>query len=434
MSTLVIQTAGISKRYRRGLQAAGGLRHALEDFLRSPVSTLRRKKKESFWALKDISLEVREGEVLGLIGRNGAGKTTLLKILSRITKPTTGWAEIHGRVGSLLEVGTGFHPELTGRENTYLSGAILGMVKSEITRKFDEIVAFAELEKFIDTPVKHYSSGMYVRLAFAVAAHLEPEILFVDEVLAVGDAAFQKKCLGKMSEVTRQGRTILFVSHNVAAVTRLCNRCILLESGRVLKDGATHEVMNAYLRSELATGAVREWNLEGAPGDCVVRLRAVRVHKVDGTVSEAFDIRQPIGIDVVFDVLEGGRDLTPNLHVFDQQGVNVFISHDVDPNWRRRPRPEGRYISTAWIPGNFLSEGSFLVGAAITTLAPTNVRLYERDAVAFQVIDSTDGDSARGDYAGPLPGVVRPLLKWETKYESSPTHHVAHFSVKEPWR
>jgi lipopolysaccharide transport system ATP-binding protein len=177
---------------------------------------------------------------------------------------------------------------------------------------------------------------------------------------------------------------------------------------------------------------MREWNATDAPGDNIVRLRCVRVRSIQGTVSETFDIRQPVGIDVVFDVLEGGRDLTPNLHVFDEQGINVFITHDVDPTWRHRPRPEGRYISTAWIPGNFLSEGSFLVGAAITTLAPVNVRLYERDTVAFQVVDSTDGDSARGDYAGALPGVVRPLLKWETRYEASPTHDATHFYIKRP--
>src|SRR5450755_1597888 len=328
MNRAVIIGEGLGKSYRRGLDQSYGLRHSLDRFLRSPMSALRRQKQETFWALKDVFLEVREGEVLGLIGRNGAGKTTLLKILSRITKPTTGWAEIRGRVGSLLEVGTGFHPELTGRENTFLSGAILGMGKSEIKRKFDEIVAFAELEQFIDTPVKHYSSGMYVRLAFAVAAHLEPEILFVDEVLAVGDAAFQKKCLGKMGEVAREGRTILFVSHSMPAVTRLCNRCVLLQSGMVLKDGSTHDVMNAYLRSELATSAAREWNLADAPGDSMVRLRAVRVCKVDGTVSEAFDIRQPIGINVVFDVLQGGHLLAPNIHLFDQEGINLFITID----------------------------------------------------------------------------------------------------------
>jgi len=418
MTDAVIRVEGIGKRYRVGQRQSY---RALRDVLAGAFRRNGKRASTGFiWAVRDVSFEVKQGEVVGLIGRNGAGKSTLLKLLARITRPTVGHAELHGRIGSLLEVGTGFHPELTGRENIFLSGAILGMSQAEIRRKFDEIVAFSEVERFIDTPLKHYSSGMGMRLAFAVAAHLEPEILLVDEVLSVGDAAFQKKCLGKMGEVAKAGRTIIFVSHNVTAVTRLCSRCILLHAGAILASGATHDVMNTYLRSELATSAAREWNPADAPGDSVVRLRAVRVRKVDGTVAEAFDIRQPIGIDVVFDVLEGGKDLTPNLHVFDQQGVNVFISHDVDPAWRHRPRPEGRYISTAWIPGNFLSEGYFVVGAAITTMAPQNVRLYERDAVAFQVVDSTDGDSARGDYAGHLPGVVRPLLRWETSYEASP--------------
>src|SRR6202158_1687488 len=247
----VIQTEGLGKRYRRGVHVDAGLRHALERFVRSPLGSLRGARPETFWALKDVSLEVHEGEVLGLIGRNGAGKTTLLKILSRITRPTTGWAEIHGRVGSLLEVGTGFHSELTGRENTFLSGAILGMSRREITRKFDEIVAFAELEKFIDTPVKHYSSGMYVRLAFAVAAHLEPEILLVDEVLAVGDINFQKKCLGKMGDVARAGRTIVLVSHSMAAINALCSRCIILDKGSIEFDGPTEEATPRYYAQSL---------------------------------------------------------------------------------------------------------------------------------------------------------------------------------------
>src|SRR3984893_17612792 len=238
MNTAVIQTEGLGKRYRRGVMASRGmLRDTLTNFARAPLAALRRPQHETFWALEDVSLEVNEGEVLGLIGRNGAGKTTLLKILSRITRPTTGWAEIRGRVRSLLEVGTGFHPELTGRENAYLSGSILGMRKSEIDRKFDEIVAFAEIDKFIDTPVKRYSSGMYVRLAFAVAAHLEPEILLVDEVLAVGDINFQKKCLGKMGDVARAGRTIILVSHNMTALRRMCTRAIWLEGGRSLATG-----------------------------------------------------------------------------------------------------------------------------------------------------------------------------------------------------
>jgi len=246
MSTAVIHGEGLGKEYRRGMMAELGLRHALERVVKSPLRALRQKKEETFWALKDVSLEVHEGEVLGLIGRNGAGKTTLLKILSRITRPTEGFAEIHGRVGSLLEVGTGFHPELTGRENTFLSGAILGMSKSEIEKKFDAIVAFAELEKFIDTPVKHYSSGMYVRLAFAVAAHLEPEILLVDEVLAVGDINFQKKCLGKMGDVAKAGRTVVLVSHQLNQIRRLCHRVVWIDDGSIRQNGNTHEVVSAY--------------------------------------------------------------------------------------------------------------------------------------------------------------------------------------------
>jgi lipopolysaccharide transport system ATP-binding protein len=276
--TPVIHAESLGKKYRRGLQVDTGLRHSLDAFLRSPISFLRRKKEETFWALKDVSLDVREGEVLGLIGRNGAGKTTLLKILSRITRPTTGWAEIHGRVGSLLEVGTGFHPELTGRENTFLSGAILGMTRREIIRKFDEIVAFAELEKFIDTPVKHYSSGMYVRLAFAVAAHLEPEILLVDEVLAVGDINFQKKCLGKMGDVARAGRTVVLVSHQLNQIRRLAQRVVWIDDGAIRRDGPTHEVVSAYesamtsgdrssglVRNSAAAAQFLRWEIVGAP-------------------------------------------------------------------------------------------------------------------------------------------------------------------------
>ena len=258
MSTALITAENLSKRYQRGMAATSSLlRDSLALALRSPLQWVRRSRKETFWALKEVSLEVHEGEVLGLIGRNGSGKTTLLKILSRITRPTEGWAEIHGRVGSLLEVGTGFHPELTGRENTYLSGAILGMGKQEITRKFDEIVCFAELEKFIDTPVKHYSSGMYVRLAFAVAAHLEPEILLVDEVLAVGDIRFQKKCLGKMGDVARAGRTVILVSHQLNQIRRLCQRVVWLDGGILRQMGATAELVSAY-EEDMTSGSVED--------------------------------------------------------------------------------------------------------------------------------------------------------------------------------
>ena len=281
MTAAVIHGEGLGKEYRRGLQVDAGLRHSLEAILRSPLSVFRRPKDEMFWALKDVSLEVREGEVLGLIGRNGAGKTTLLKILSRITRPTTGWAEIHGRVGSLLEVGTGFHPELTGRENTFLSGAILGMGKAEIARKFDEIVAFAELEKFIDTPVKHYSSGMYVRLAFAVAAHLEPEILLVDEVLAVGDINFQKKCLGKMGDVARAGRTVVLVSHSMGAINTLCSRCIIMDKGGIEFDGATPEATNRYYAESLSLIDGSDLSQRPREGNGKARFKTVTIRPLD---------------------------------------------------------------------------------------------------------------------------------------------------------
>jgi lipopolysaccharide transport system ATP-binding protein len=242
----------------------------------------------------------------------------------------------------------------------------------------------------------------------------------VDEVLAVGDAQFQKKCLGKMEDVSHEGRTILFVSHNAAAVARLCSRCVLLQSGAVAKDGPTHEVMSAYLRSGLAVTSMREWNLADAPGDQIVRLRCVRVRSTQGRVSETFDIRQPVGIDLIFDVLEPGQILAPNVHLFNEEGVNIFVVIDQDSTWRGQPRPVGRYTSTVWIPGNFLAEGHLTVRAAITTLATMNVHFDEPDVAAFQMIDSLDGDSARADYAGHLPGVVRPLLKWETTYEQRP--------------
>jgi ABC-type polysaccharide/polyol phosphate transport system ATPase subunit len=280
MPNIAIDAENLSKRYQRGMVGSSGLlRDSLASLMRSPLQFFRGTRQETFWALKDVSLEVHEGEVLGLIGRNGSGKTTLLKILSRITRPTEGWAEIRGRVGSLLEVGTGFHPELTGRENAYLSGAILGMSKEEITGKFDEIVSFAELETFIDTPVKHYSSGMYVRLAFAVAAHLEPEILLVDEVLAVGDIRFQKKCLGKMSDVARAGRTVILVTHQLNQIRRLCNRVVWLNEGCIHRTGVTGEVVSAYeayMTSRERPSSAHEfvqrqvarflsWSLDGSP-------------------------------------------------------------------------------------------------------------------------------------------------------------------------
>jgi lipopolysaccharide transport system ATP-binding protein len=307
MNRAVIHAEGLGKRYRRGLRDLDeSLRDTLTRVARSPLSVFRRAPQDTFWALRDVSLEVREGEVLGLIGRNGAGKTTLLKILSRITRPTAGWAEIHGRVRSLLEVGTGFHGELTGRENTYLSGSILGMTRREIDRKFDEIVAFAEIDKFIDTPVKHYSSGMFVRLAFAVAAHLEPEILLVDEVLAVGDIKFQKKCLGKMGDVARAGRTVVLVSHQMNQMRRLCHRVVWVDAGRIRMEGATHDVVSAY-ESAMSSGERNTARENGAPTTKgrfvrweIVQPNGEEIHVLNhlGAVTVKFtvDVRQPIRI------------------------------------------------------------------------------------------------------------------------------------------
>src|SRR5215469_7294460 len=341
MSIVVIHAEGLGKSYHRGaLQQSALLRDHLSRIVKSPLSVFRRSKEETFWALRNVCLDVHEGEVLGLIGRNGAGKTTLLKILSRITKPTTGWAKIHGRVGSLLEVGTGFHPELSGRENTFLSGAVLGMGKSEIKRKFDEIVAFAELEQFIDTPVKHYSSGMYVRLAFAVAAHLEPEILFVDEVLAVGDAAFQKKCLGKMDKVSKEGRTIVFVSHNMTAMKSLCDRVVWLEQGSVLQDGPTERTISGYLGQSAKRSSQSFWpDPKDAPGNDLVRIRKISIHldsecgTTDDSDSRAITVRTPIVLRFEYWNLQGAA-LSLSLHIYDGAGTRAFATFPLhEPLW-----------------------------------------------------------------------------------------------------
>jgi lipopolysaccharide transport system ATP-binding protein len=423
VSHLAIRVDNLSKDYviSHRQRRHDGLRDVLGQILNSEVRwklTNGRPPKEIFHALKEISLEINRGDVVGLIGRNGSGKSTLLKILSRITKPTSGRAWIHGRLASLLEVGTGFHPELTGRENIYLSGAIHGIRKCEIDRRLDEIIAFSGNEQFIDTPVKRYSSGMYVRLGFAVAAHLDPDILLVDEVLAVGDAQFQQKCLNKMQDVSKAGRTVLFVSHSMPSVTRLCPRAILLDGGKVLADGSAHHVVNTYMTEGVSATSVREWmDPATAPSGDAVRLRAVRVRTEEGRIRDAVDIRRPVAIEMEYEVLESGYTLLPSYDVFNEEGTLMFITVDLDPAWRRRARPVGRWTSTAWIPGNLLAEGRVFVAASMMTTHPDIPQFYERDAVAFQVIDSIDGDSARGDWAGPFDGVVRPLLKWGTHYQ-----------------
>jgi lipopolysaccharide transport system ATP-binding protein len=418
----VIQADGLSKRYRIGQLNAGY--DTLRDTIAHGVSRIahreRRPHYEEIWALRDVSFSVEQGEVLGVIGPNGAGKSTLLKILTRITTPTRGGAVIRGRVGSLLEVGTGFHGELTGRENIYLNGAILGMARREITRKLPEIIDFSGVSRFIDTPVKRYSSGMYVRLAFSVAAHLEPEILLVDEVLSVGDAEFQRRCLGRMEELSRYGRTELFVSHNMQVLARLCDRAILLRDGQVALDGPSETVVAHYLQTEAGMGSVRAWpDPDTAPGGKRVRLREVRVVDEDGRLVESIDVRRPVGIVITFTVLRGDVAVFPKIKVLDREGNTAFNSVDTSPAWAEPPVP-GDYVVTAWIPGNLLNEGLYSVEPGICSIGVVgSQKLVHQaraaDAVSFHVHDPAEGDTSKGRFPGQFRGAVRPLLEWSTE-------------------
>jgi lipopolysaccharide transport system ATP-binding protein len=419
MTDIAVSAKGIAKLYRIGTQQDpyGRLTESLWNGLTAPFR--RRKAKDDaqdFWALRDVSFDIPRGSAVGIIGRNGAGKSTLLKILSRITEPTSGKAELHGRVGSLLEVGTGFHSELTGRENVFLSGAILGMQRAEILRRFDEIVEFADVTAFLDTPVKRYSSGMKVRLGFAVAAFLEPEILLVDEVLAVGDAEFQKKCLGKMAEIGKGGRTVVFVSHSMPAVLRLCDRAILLEKGVAISDGPTSQVIHRYLESDLGRTSARIWTdpLE-APGNEVARLRAIRVLRADGSPADEVDVREPVDVEVTYASEHPGEHRpSVGVHFYNDDGVCLFATHD----WNNRdsqatPRRPAVVTSRCHIPANLLAEGRITLTVSVATVNPLVNHAVERDAVAFVVADRSEGDGVRGEYANEWPGVVRPWLDWD---------------------
>ena len=432
MIDLAIRVENLSKLYKIGARQEPyrTLRDTLTDALYAPFRRLRSALQppsfpaskpldgdNTIWALRDVSFEIKHGEVVGIIGSNGAGKSTLLRILSRITEPTEGTAEIRGRVGSLLEVGTGFHPELTGRENIYLNGAILGMKKTEIERKFDEIVSFAGVEKFIDTPVKHFSSGMYVRLAFAVAAHLEPEILLVDEVLAVGDAAFQKKCLGKMGDVAKEGRTVLFVSHNMFSVQNLCMRGILLESGRIFKEGNIDYVIDEYLGSAWDKNGETTWSTpERAPGNERVRLKGVRIIS-EGVVTAGVDIAKEFRIEIDYWNLEENSRRLVSIHLYNSKGTCVLTSGNLpsvsitpDP-WYSRRYPIGLFRTSCIIPGCFLNDGTHSIHLYINETGATDNILLVRDVLAFMVRDT---GMMRAEYTGPWLGAVRPRLEWET--------------------
>jgi lipopolysaccharide transport system ATP-binding protein len=373
-----------------------------------------------FHALSDVSFEVERGEVLGIIGRNGAGKSTLLKILSRILRPTSGTAKIRGSVGSLLEVGAGFHPELTGRENIFLNGAILGLSHAQIAAKFDEIVAFSGVEQYLDEPVKHYSSGMHMRLAFSVAAHIEPEILLIDEVLAVGDADFQKKSIERIEQVGRDGQTVVVVSHNIQTVLRLCRRVVCLDQGRIAAIGAAEDVAAQYLEIGGANRGVRTY-AEGpyAPGDGVVRLRGVRIRTRAGDTLGTVQLRQEFGIEMQFEVLEAGAILFPSLTLQNpgvhQQTAPAIWTTDAASDWHGRPRKAGRYTEIAWVPAHLLSSGVMRVTAAVHSFRPHCVHFVEPDAVVFHAVEADEG--ARGQYMGPIESATRPLLPWTVEYD-----------------
>jgi lipopolysaccharide transport system ATP-binding protein len=420
----IIRVENLSKRYTLGEREAPyrTIRETLSRAVRAPFG--RRNSNVSspdrtIWALKGISFEVQPGEILGIIGRNGAGKSTLLKMLSRITEPTTGRIELYGRLGSLLEVGTGFHPELTGRENVYLNGAILGMKRSEIEHRFDEIIAFAEIEKFLDTPVKHYSSGMYMRLAFAVAAYLEPEILVVDEVLAVGDSEFQKKCLGKMGEISKEGRTVLLVSHNMPSIINLCQRTILLNSGEIVAMGRPAEIVQNYLSLARSDGGEVVWSdPQQAPGNETVRLLAVRILQegIEGPTADV-DISKEVLVQITYQNLLEGSPLYSGFWLKDQMGTFVLSSGNApsvsltnDP-WYGQPHPCGVFQSVCRIPGNFLNEGPYNISPFVGKV-PNKVQILEDGILSFHVHDTGE---MRKEYLGQWAGTVRPRFSWHTQ-------------------
>jgi lipopolysaccharide transport system ATP-binding protein len=428
---IAIRVRNLGKKYTIGgpQEQYHTLRDAIVNSVKAPFNRFSRAPPdEGFWALKDVSFDVEQGEVVGIIGRNGAGKSTLLKILSRITTPTEGTAEIHGRIGSLLEVGTGFHPELTGRENIYLSGSILGMKRWEIDEKLDGIVKFSEIEKFLDTPVKRYSSGMYVRLAFAVAAHMDTEILLVDEVLAVGDAQFQKKCLGKMGEVAKEGRTVLFVSHNMTAITSLCQRVIVLNHGGIIVDSEPNKAIGIYLNSESSKSGIIVWDdVNKAPGDNVVRLKSVSIIQ-NGAPTYDVDISQEMSIQIEYINLVDNSRFFLAVQLFDKYGKMVFGSVNVNsfcliPDILcGKPLHTGLYRTNCTIPANFLNTNYYQIGVGIGGYSefgenPDKTHVMESPVLSFHTIDL--GEMLKDhSMSTSWPGLVRPKLKWSSAPEN----------------
>ncbi len=418
-----ISVENVWKQYRKGQTGYHTLREDIYNITGRIISLGGEKKRETdaehIWALRDVSFEVKQGERVGIIGRNGSGKTTMLRLLAGITRPNHGKITVKGRLGVLIEIMAGFHPELSGRENVYLNGAIMGMSQKEIKRKFDEIVAFAELENFIDTPIKRYSSGMHVRLGFSVAAHLDPDILLVDEVLAVGDAAFQKKCLGKMGDVTKEGRTVLFVSHNLGSVVNLCPRAILLVAGEKYSDGPASDIIGEYIETTREGQGERIWSdPKTAPGNEKIRLHAVRIVS-GGVVTDSVDIQKDIQVEVEFWNLKAGSHIHTSIHLLDKMGVGVLASANmhsanlIRDEWYGKPHPVGLYRTICTLPGNFLNEGLYSINAIVLTDV-TNTEVFEREVISFTVHES---GAMRKEYGGGWLGVVRPKLAWQTEYQ-----------------
>jgi lipopolysaccharide transport system ATP-binding protein len=417
-----IEVKDISKRYiiRHGVK----LNRLSEKITHSIKSAVVPKKpgqseREDFWALRNVSFTANRGEVIGIVGRNGAGKSTLLKVLSRITAPTSGEVIIRGRTGCLLEVGTGFHPELTGGENIFMSGATLGMRRKEIESKFDDIVRFSEVEKFIDTPVKRYSSGMYVRLAFAVAANLDSDVLIVDEVLAVGDASFQRKSLGKLKDVSESGRTVLFVSHNMGALASLCDRGIMMRQGGVVMDGTIDQAIASYIEGGTQSTAEKTWS--GAPGnmgpgDEKVRMLAIRV-RCEGSITSSIPMEKAFSVEVEFENYSDEAKLNTGVQILDNMGNVILTSMNypsamIDEDSALSEVRQGRYISRMLVPGNFLNDGLYFVSASL--IGERGVRARADMAVSFEAFDT---GAMRKEYTGPWSGVIRPRMRWEMEKE-----------------
>ena len=426
--SIILKAENISKQYRLGTVGTGSLQHDLnrwwhavrgkeDPYLKvGGVNDRSSKATEDYvWALRDINFEVKQGEVLGIIGKNGAGKSTLLKILSRVTAPTTGAIKTRGRIASLLEVGTGFHGELTGRENIFMNGAVLGMTKAEIRRKLDEIIDFSGCEMYIDTPVKRYSSGMTVRLGFAVAAHLEPEILVVDEVLAVGDAEFQKKAIGKMQDLSKgEGRTVLFVSHNMNSVLRLCSKAILMQKGNIIEDGYVSKIVDKYLSTQYGLSPQKKYNFIDNHANSV-RILEAQAHNENGDVCENFKLTERVGITIKYEVLKPGNKIHGACNFYNGNGANIFDAHENNTELYHLEKDRGTYTTTVWVYKNLFSEGIIVVGVALVTHDPFVVHFHDKDAIAFNMVEDLKLSPTRGDYVGSLPGIIRPRLEWESE-------------------